>query len=80
MTISPVRSTRCTEGGHVALHPFVGFLGEPALGDLITQTRAAGVAVNVWTVNDEAEIARLAAAGVDAVITDVPDVARRVLS
>ena len=34
----------------------------------------------MWTVNDEAEIARLAAAGVDAVITDVPDVARRVLS
>jgi glycerophosphoryl diester phosphodiesterase len=71
---------RCSEGGHVALHPSVWFLGEPALGDLITQTRAAGVAVNVWTVNDEAEIARLAAAGVDAVITDVPDVARRVLS
>ena len=71
---------RCTAGGHVALHPNSWFLGEPALGDLLTQARAAGVAVNVWTVNDETEIARLAAAGVDAVITDVPDVARRVLS
>jgi glycerophosphoryl diester phosphodiesterase len=36
--------------------------------------------VNVWTVNDEDEMRRLAAAGVDAVITDVPDVARRVLT
>jgi glycerophosphoryl diester phosphodiesterase len=31
-------------------------------------------------VNDEAEIRRLAIAGVDAVITDVPDVARRALA
>jgi glycerophosphoryl diester phosphodiesterase len=36
--------------------------------------------VNVWTVNDADEMRRLAAAGVDAVITDVPDVARRVLT
>ena len=36
-----------------------------------------GLAVNVWTVNDADEIRRLAAAGVDAIITDVPDVARR---
>ncbi len=38
------------------------------------------MAVNVWTVNGEDEMRRLAAAGVDAIITDVPDVARRVLS
>jgi glycerophosphoryl diester phosphodiesterase len=71
---------RCTAGRHGALHPNAWFLGEPALGDLLARTRAVGVAVNVWTVNEEAEIARLAAAGVDAVITDVPDVARRLLS
>ena len=29
----------------------------------------------MWTVNDPAELARLAAAGIDALITDVPDVA-----
>ena len=34
-----------------------------------------GLEVNVWTVNDPTEIARLAAAGIDALITDVPDVA-----
>jgi glycerophosphoryl diester phosphodiesterase len=36
--------------------------------------------VNVWTVNDPDELRRLADAGVDAVITDVPDVAREALS
>lgn len=75
----PGALAHCTEGGHVALHPNVWFLGEPALGDLLPEARAASVAVNVWTVNDEPEIARLATAGVDAVITDVPDVARRVV-
>jgi glycerophosphoryl diester phosphodiesterase len=35
--------------------------------------------VNVWTVNDDDEIRRLAAAGVDGIVTDVPDVARRAL-
>ncbi|MDE0238395.1 MAG: glycerophosphodiester phosphodiesterase family protein [bacterium] len=40
---------------------------------------AAGVEVNVWTVNDPDQIAQLAAIGADAVITDVPDIAREVL-
>jgi glycerophosphoryl diester phosphodiesterase len=31
--------------------------------------------VNVWTVNDPREIARLGRAGVDGICTDVPDVA-----
>jgi glycerophosphoryl diester phosphodiesterase len=36
--------------------------------------RLIGVAVNVWTVNEVAEAQRLAALGVDTIITDVPDV------
>ena len=36
-----------------------------------------GVEVNVWTVDDPERIAALVALGVDAVITNVPDVARR---
>ena len=40
----------------------------------------AGVAVNVWTVDGPDRIAELAALGVDGVITNVPDVARAVLS
>ncbi len=35
--------------------------------------RARGCAVNVWTVNEVEEARRLAALGVDALITDVPD-------
>jgi glycerophosphoryl diester phosphodiesterase len=70
---------RCVERGHGALHPFVGFVGSDVAGALAERAHAFDVAVNVWTVNDESEIARLAAAGVDAVITDVPDVARSVL-
>jgi glycerophosphoryl diester phosphodiesterase len=35
--------------------------------------------INVWTVDDEAEMRRLDAAGVDGIVTDVPDIARRVL-
>nr|MCQ3812404.1 glycerophosphodiester phosphodiesterase [Acidimicrobiia bacterium] len=46
---------------------------------LIDAAHAAGLEVNVWTVNDPDQIAQLAALGADAVITDVPDVAREVL-
>jgi glycerophosphoryl diester phosphodiesterase len=38
----------------------------------------AGCAVHVWTVNDEADMRRLFDWGVDAIITDRPDVAVRV--
>ena len=39
----------------------------------------SGVVVQVWTVDDEHEIRRLVAWGVDAIITDRPDVAVRVV-
>ena len=65
--------------GHGAVHPDVRSLAGPAAVETVTRAHAHGMAVNAWTVNDEDEIHRLAAAGVDALITDVPDVARRVL-
>ncbi len=40
---------------------------------LVADAKARGLMVNVYTVNDAAEYARLAAMGVDAVFTDVPD-------
>ena len=40
----------------------------------------AGVAVKVWTVNDPLQMRRLLAIGVDALITDRPDLAREVLA
>jgi glycerophosphoryl diester phosphodiesterase len=66
--------------GHGAVHPDVRALVGDAATATITRAHELGMTVNVWTVNDEDELRRLAAAGVDAVITDVPDVARRVLS
>ena len=40
---------------------------------------ASGLTVKVWTVNERADMERLLAWGVDALITDRPDVAREVL-
>jgi glycerophosphoryl diester phosphodiesterase len=65
--------------GHAAVHPDVRSLTGGAAGATIARAHSLGMAVNVWTVNDEAEMRRLGAAGADALITDVPDVARRVL-
>jgi glycerophosphoryl diester phosphodiesterase len=66
--------------GHGAVNPDVRSLAGEAAAATISRAHELGMTVNVWTVNDEDEMRRLAAAGVDAVITDVPDVARRVLT
>lgn len=63
-------------GGHRAIHPFFGVLGEERAVAVVEHAHALGVAVNTWTVNDPDEVARLAAAGIDAIITDVPAEAR----
>jgi glycerophosphoryl diester phosphodiesterase len=63
-------------GGHRAVNPWDPFVDET----LVARAHAAGVEVNTWTVDDPARIAALAGLGVDAVITNVPDVARAVLS
>jgi glycerophosphoryl diester phosphodiesterase len=65
--------------GHRAIHPDVRALVGEAAATTVTRAHELGMTVNVWTVNGEDEMRRLAAAGVDAIITDVPDVARRVL-
>ncbi|MCY4193440.1 MAG: glycerophosphodiester phosphodiesterase [bacterium] len=66
---------RVAAAGHSAIHPYVASTSP----DLIRAAHAAGLEVNVWTVNDPGQIAQLAAIGADAVITDVPDVAREAL-
>lgn len=50
-----------------------------ATPDHVARLHALGKAVNVWTVNDPDEARRLAEAGVDAIITDVPAVLRAAL-
>ncbi len=45
----------------------------------MARARKLGLPVRVWTVNNEADIRRMIELGVDAIITDLPDVARRML-
>lgn len=46
----------------------------------IEEAHALGLRVLAWTVNDPADVARMIAWGVDGVITDRPDTARRVMA
>ncbi|MGZ6999287.1 MAG: glycerophosphodiester phosphodiesterase [Acidimicrobiia bacterium] len=67
-------------GGHRAIHPFFGVLADRGAFTVVEEAHTLGIAVNTWTVNEPDEIARLAGAGVDAIITDVPAVALAALS
>jgi glycerophosphoryl diester phosphodiesterase len=69
----------CVARGHAALHPFVGLLAGAAAGATTARAHELGLRVNVWTVNEPDELRRLADAGVDGVVTDVPDLAVEVL-
>ncbi|MDJ0769864.1 MAG: glycerophosphodiester phosphodiesterase [Ilumatobacter sp.] len=62
---------RAVSAGHVAIHPFVGQLGEPA----VRAAHRAGLAVNTWTCDDADRMRQLIAWGVDGICTNVPDVA-----
>ena len=64
------------EAGHVAIHPFDGDV-TPAL---VAQAHARRLDVNVWTVDDPSRMRELAAWHVDAIITNVPDVALKALA
>ena len=46
---------------------------------VVAAARQAGIILGAWTVNDEAEIRRVAELGVDIVISDRPDLAKRLL-
>ena len=65
--------------GHTALHPDRLSVAGAGAAAAATRAHERGLEVNVWTVNDPTELARLAAAGIDALITDVPDVALQIL-
>ena len=47
--------------------------------EYMAQARRRGLPVRVWTVNEPEEMRRLAGLGVDAIVTDAPDLARQVL-
>lgn len=59
--------------GATALHPYYLTI----VPELVQAAQQHGMMVNVWTVDEEVDIERVSLAGVDAIITNVPD---RVLS
>lgn len=67
---------RAVDHGHGAIHPFVGRTSV----ELIERAHDHGLRVNTWTVDDPLRIEQLAKAGVDAVITNVPALARQAIA
>jgi glycerophosphoryl diester phosphodiesterase len=62
--------------GLSAVHPHFSTLSQGAMD----QARELGLDVNVWTVNDPDQIARVGALGVASIITDDPELVRTVLA
>ena len=65
----------CVANGFAAVNPWAATVG----ADLVSRAHAAGIEVNVWTVDDPARMKELDGWGVDGIVTNVPDVARRTL-
>jgi glycerophosphoryl diester phosphodiesterase len=62
--------------GHGAIHPHHAYV----TSELVERAHAAGLAVNTWTCDEPDRIRWLASVGVDAVVTNAPDVARAALN
>ena len=62
--------------GALALHPSIYHMRDK---ELINKCRAQGLAIHVWTVNRVEDMQRMCKAGVDAMITNYPDVAKSVM-
>jgi glycerophosphoryl diester phosphodiesterase len=67
---------RCVDGGHDAVHPW-----DPMIdAAVVDRTLAAGLSINVWTVDDPSRMLQLAAWGVSGVVTNRPGLARAALT
>ncbi|MGB2896920.1 MAG: glycerophosphodiester phosphodiesterase family protein [Anaerolineales bacterium] len=58
-----------------SVHPEVSLVNQGT----VNKHHDAGQKVNVWTVNDETEMMKLLSMGVDGLITDAPDIAKKVI-
>ncbi len=67
--------SRCIESGHSAIHPHFSSVD----ASFVKKAHAGGLKVNVWSVDKPEQIQLLAELGVDGIITNVPDVAKKVL-
>ena len=47
--------------------------------ETVGEMKANGIEINTWTVNDEDSVARLYKLGVDSVIGNYPDMAKKVI-
>ncbi len=66
---------RAVAEGHAAVNPYLTIADRR----FVERAHDAGLAVNVWTVNDAETIIRMAGYGVDGIITDDPALALRAL-
>lgn len=62
--------------GHSALHPWVNQLTRAT----IDTCHAAGLQVNTWTCDDPTRMAELIEWGIDGIVTNVPDLALRIVA
>ena len=60
---------------YYALHPAASLVNQ----GMIDKHHAAGNKINVWTVNEESEMKKFLSMGVDGLITDQPDIAKKVI-
>ena len=67
----------CANIGASASHPRQNQIS--LLPEYVEECHKLGIRVHPWTVNDEADMKFLADAGCDAIITNYPDVAKRVI-
>ena len=67
----------CKNNGFDAIHCHFGLLKD---NDTVSKCHENGILVHPWTVDNVEDLMYLYKIGVDAVITDVPDVARNVLN
>jgi glycerophosphoryl diester phosphodiesterase len=75
LQIGPDTVERLVAAGHAAVNPWEVVV----TADQVARCHEVGLLVNAWTCNDPARFLALDAAGVDGIVTDVPDVMRAAL-
>jgi glycerophosphoryl diester phosphodiesterase len=60
----------CRQNGYVAFHPGINQLNKKNIIERVNNCHKNGIAVNVWTVNNNSEFQRLKKAGVDGIFTN----------